>query len=136
MAKKLLTAVAAVLVLDRKILFSKRKQNKHHGGFWELPGGKIEIYETPESALKRELKEELGIIVKEKKLSSFTFISYSYKKFHLLMPIYICLDWNGSVQPKEGQDIQWVDWSEMDALSVLPADKELLPELKKLIRKV
>ena len=52
------------------------------------------------------------------------------------MPIYICLDWNGSVQPKEGQDIQWVDWSEMDALSVLPADKELLPELKKLIRKV
>ena len=72
-------------------------------GLWEFPGGKVETGERPEQSLIRELKEELGIIVKEECLAPLTFASHLYPDFHLLMPLYVCRRWEGFVEAQEGQ---------------------------------
>lgn len=77
-------------------------------GLWEFPGGKIESGELPEAALIRELKEELAIEVNRACLAPLTFASHSYEDFHLLMPLYICRKWQGSVAARENQELKWV----------------------------
>ena len=86
-------------------------------GLWEFPGGKIHDGETPEAALIRELKEELGIDVKEACLAPFTFASHRYEKFHLLMPLYVCRRWEGQVTAQEGQELAWVRPAKLARLS-------------------
>ena len=73
-------------------------------GLWEFPGGKVEAGERPEQSLIRELKEELGIVVKEDCLAPLTFASHLYPDFHLLMPLYVCRRWEGFVEAQEGQE--------------------------------
>ncbi|MGH7124364.1 MAG: NUDIX domain-containing protein, partial [Stellaceae bacterium] len=83
-----LVIVAACALLDPKgaVLIAKRPQGRSLAGLWEFPGGKVEAGETPEAALIRELKEELGIEIKAACLASFVFASHAYEGFHLLMP--------------------------------------------------
>ena len=76
---------------------------KSMAGLWEFPGGKVEAGERPEETLIRELKEELGIVVKEACLAPLTFASHAYPDFHLLMPLYVCRRWEGTVTALEGQ---------------------------------
>jgi 8-oxo-dGTP diphosphatase len=77
-------------------------------GLWEFPGGKVDAGELPETALVRELKEELDIDITESCLAPLTFASHVYEDFHLLMPLYACRMWKGDVAPMEGQKIKWV----------------------------
>ena len=94
---KLLLVVAGALVdADGRVLIAQRPQGKALAGLWEFPGGKLDPGERPEAALIRELKEELGIDVKEACLAPLTFASYAYPEFHLLMPLYICRRWEGT----------------------------------------
>lgn len=105
---KVLTVVAAALIRENgHMLLAQRPPGKAMAGLWELPGGKLETGESPETALVRELKEELGIVVNEKNLEPFTFASHRYEDFHLLMPIFICRHWLGQLQPVEGQALAW-----------------------------
>src|SRR5690606_11705513 len=83
-----LVAAAALVDRDGRILIAQRPQGKAMAGLWEFPGGKVEPGETPERALIRELKEELGIDITAACLAPFTFASHSYDGFHLLMPLY------------------------------------------------
>ncbi|MGD0185900.1 MAG: (deoxy)nucleoside triphosphate pyrophosphohydrolase [Roseiarcus sp.] len=130
----LLLVVAVALVdADGRVLIARRPEGKALAGLWEFPGGKLGANETPEDALIRELREELGIEVKAPCLAPLTFASHAYDDFHLLMPLYICRRWEGFVQPLEGQALKWVRPKELRAYPMPPADEPLIPHLVDLL---
>jgi 8-oxo-dGTP diphosphatase len=89
--------------------------------------------EAPEAALIRELREELGIDVAEVCLAPFTFASHRYERFHLLMPLYVCRRWSGTVTPREGQALAWVRPLKLDQYPMPPADRPLFAMLQDLL---
>ncbi|MBV8104437.1 MAG: (deoxy)nucleoside triphosphate pyrophosphohydrolase [Hyphomicrobiales bacterium] len=130
----LLLVVAAALVdADGRVLLSQRPKGKALEGLWEFPGGKIDRNERPEDALVRELREELGIVVKVPCLAPLTFASYAYDDFHLLMPLFVCRKWEGMVQPLDGQALKWVRPKDIRAYPMPPADEPLIPHLEDLL---
>ena len=88
---------------------------------------------TPEQALIRELREELGIDTKQSCLAPLAFASHGYDDFHLLMPLYVCRVWNGTVVPKEGQELRWVRPVRLGDFPMPPADAPLIPVLRDLL---
>lgn len=127
---KLLLVVACALVdSDNRILIAQRPEGKQLAGLWEFPGGKVEPGERPEQALIRELKEELGIDVREPCLAPLTFASHAYPDFHLLMPLYVCRRWEGFVRSGDGQALKWVRPRDLRDWPMPPADEPLIPPL-------
>jgi 8-oxo-dGTP diphosphatase len=127
-----IVTVAAVALIDAdgRVLLAQRPAHKEHGGLWEFPGGKIHPGETPEAALIRELKEELGIDVPARCLAPLTFASHSYETYHLLMPLYACRNWHGEPEPLEGQKLAWVRKDKLPSYAMPPADIPLVPILQ------
>jgi 8-oxo-dGTP diphosphatase len=127
---KLTLVVACALVdPDKRVLIAQRPEGKALAGLWEFPGGKLEAGERPEATLIRELHEEIGITVKEACLAPLTFASHAYEDFHLLMPLYICRRWEGSVVAREGQKLAWVRPNKLRDYPMPPADIPLIPHL-------
>jgi 8-oxo-dGTP diphosphatase len=107
-------ACAVLTNADSSVFIVQRPPNKSMPGFWEFPGGKIEAGETPQAALKRELMEELGLRVDEKDLIPFSFVSMDYDTFHLVMLVFTCRVWQGTVQLLENQgQYNWVSPEDM-----------------------
>ena len=129
----LLVAAAALVDADNRVLIAERPMGKSMAGLWEFPGGKVHDGETPETALVRELKEELGIDVCLTCLAPLNFASHAYEKFHLLMPLYLCRSWEGEITPREGQRIKWVRASRLADYPMPPADLPLIPWLRDLL---
>ena len=131
---RLVLVVAVALVdADGRVLLAQRPAGKSLAGLWEFPGGKLDQGETPEAALIRELKEELGIDVSASCLAPFTFASYGYAGFHLLMPLYVCRKWQGAIVPKEGQRLAWVRPEKLGDYPMPPADTPLIAMLRDLL---
>ena len=131
--KILLVAACALVDADGRVLIAQRPGGKSMAGLWEFPGGKIESGEQPEQTLIRELKEELGIIVSEACLAPLTFASHSYPDFHLLMPLYVCRRWDGTVAAREGQQLAWVKPNRLRDYEMPPADIPLVSHLMALL---
>jgi len=131
--KLVLVAACALIDPDGRVLIAERPPGKSMAGLWEFPGGKIEAGERPEETDIRELKEELGIDVKEPCLAPFTFASHAYPDFQLLMPLYVCRRWEGIVSPREGQAIKWVRPLDLNSYPMPPADLPLIPMLRDLL---
>ena len=123
-------AVGVVVNPAREILVARRHQDQHQGGLWEFPGGKVELGETPEAALIRELHEELGIDTWKSCLAPLTFVSHAYDDFHLLMPVFACRKWQGTPQSREGQELAWVRSKDLRNYPMPPADLPLIPVLR------
>ena len=126
---KLVVAVALVDA-EGRVLLARRPKGREMAGLWEVPGGKMHDGESPETALVRELKEELGIDVTESCLAPFTFASHEYETFHLLMPLFVCRKWEGMVRPLEGQELTWVRPEQMADYRMPPADVPLIAMLR------
>ena len=133
-AKPTLLVVAVAMVdSDGRVLLAQRPPGKQLAGLWEFPGGKVHEGETPEAALVRELKEELGVDTAASCLAPFTFASHSYDDFHLLMPLFVCRMWEGFPTPLEGQRLAWVRPAKMGDYPMPPADLPLVAMLRDLL---
>ena len=128
----LLVAAAALVDVDGRVLLARRPPGKPMAGLWEFPGGKVRDGETPETALVRELREELGIGVTESGLVPFTFSSHAYDDFHLLMPLYVCRAWKGLVTAREDQELEWARTRDMADFPMPPADAPRVAMLRDL----
>ena len=133
--KRPIVIVAACALLDREgaVLIAKRPEGRPLAGLWEFPGGKVEAGEEPEEALIRELHEELGVAIEKRDLAPLTFASHAYPDFHLLMPVYLCRRWQGSVAAHEGQELLWVKPSALHLYDMPPADEPLKIALRDLV---
>ena len=118
---------------DGRVLIAQRPEGKSLEGFWEFPGGKVEMNESPETALIRELHEELGINTWGSCLAPLTFASHKYDEFHLLMPLYVCRKWSGIVQARENQALKWLTPAQILKVKMLPADLPLVACLRDLL---
>ena len=126
----LLVAAVGLIDPDGRVLLARRPEGKPLAGLWEFPGGKVHAGETPEAALIRELKEELGIDVTEACLAPFAFASHGYEAFHLLMPLFLCRRWEGQVTAMEGQALAWVRPQKLADYAMPPADRPLVALLR------
>ena len=124
--KTVLVVAVALVDAEGRVLIAQRPEGKQLAGLWEFPGGKVEPGERPEAALIRELKEELGIDVKEACLAPFVFTSHAYESFHLLMPLYLCRRWSGTVQAREHAALKWVRPNRLRDYPMPPADEPLV----------
>ena len=129
----LLVAACALVDADGRVLIAERPVGRTMAGLWEFPGGKVESGERPEETLIRELSEELSITVKEACLAPLTFASHAYADFHLLMPLYVCRRWDGTVTGREGQKLAWVKPNRLKDYPMPPADVPLISHLMTLL---
>ena len=129
----ILVAACALVDVDGRVLIAQRPPDKAMAGLWEFPGGKVERGERPEDALIRELHEELGIVVKEACLAPLTFASHAYPDFHLLMPLYVCRRWEGTVTAREHARLAWVRPNRLRDYPMPPADEPLISHLMTLL---
>lgn len=133
-ARPIVLVVAVALVdVDGRVLIARRPEGKTMEGLWEFPGGKVEDGETPEAALIRELKEELGIDTEQSCLAPFTFSSHAYDEFQLLMPLYVCRVWQGTPKAQERQELAWVSPLRLRDYPMPPADRPLIAMLRDLL---
>lgn len=122
-SRPLVWVSAAALINEKgELLMAERPEGGNMAGVWELPGGKMEAGETPEQTLIRELKEELHIDVKEEDCEPLGFTSYRYDTFHLIMPFYLCRQWEGIPHGAEGQRLAWITYADLAHLPLPPAD--------------
>lgn len=124
---KTIEVVAAIIKKDDTILATRRGYGEFIN-MWEFPGGKMEIGETREEALIREIKEELSISIT---VDTFvTTIDYDYPAFHLTMHCFLCTQSMGTLTLNEHNDAKWIHKSELNELDWLPADLAILEILK------
>ncbi len=126
-------AAVALVDIDGRVLIARRPEGKAMAGLWEFPGGKLQAGETPEAALVRELREELGIDTRSSCLAPIAFASHAYEDFHLIMPLYVCRVWQGSVTAREGQELAWVRPARLADYPMPPADQPLVAMLRDLL---
>ena len=136
-----MVVVAVALVdRDRRVLMQKRHRDSMHGGLWEFPGGKIEPGESPESAIIREITEELGIVLSEDDLHPLSFASGTTTgagdSRPLVILLYTCTRWSGKPQCLEGEAIAWCGANYLAALEMPPLDYPLAQVLVEKFLKV
>jgi 8-oxo-dGTP diphosphatase len=128
-----LVVAVALVDVDGRVLIARRPEGKKLAGLWEFPGGKVDPGESPEAALIRELREELGIDTHESCLAPLTFASHAYDDFHLLMPLYVCRRWKGEVRAREHSELAWVRPVRLGDYPMPPADAPLIAMIHDII---
>ena len=129
-AKKTINVVAAIIRKDDRILATQRGYGEFKGGY-EFPGGKIEEGESKEDALIREIREELDININ---ITEFLHrVEYEYESFNLIMDCYFANIESGDIKLLEHSDMKWLKKEELDSLSWLPADVEIIEILKRVM---
>lgn len=126
----LFVVAAALTNQEGEILLQKRPYGKQMAGLWEFPGGKVDTGESPESALVRELQEELGIDVSKENLVPITFASEPLGDRNLLLLLYRCSNWSGEPAALDSPELRWMLPRDMDELPMPPADVPLVHALQ------
>jgi 8-oxo-dGTP diphosphatase len=120
-------AAAVILARDGRVLLAQRPAGKAYAGYWEFPGGKIEPGESPREALARELREELGIIVR--RAAPWLVQRYRYTHAHVELHFFRVSDWSGEPVGHDGQAFAWQTPGRFDVQPLLPANTFVLRAL-------
>ena len=123
---KRIEVVAAIIRKEGKIFATQRGYGEWKD-WWEFPGGKMEPGETPEEALKREIREELSTEIRVDEL--LCTVEYDYPKFHLTMHCYLCSLTTDDLHLNEHEAARWLAMDELNSVKWLPADREVLSSL-------
>ena len=123
---KKIEVVAAIIVKEKKVFATQRGYGEFKDG-WEFPGGKIELGESSEEALVREIREELDVDIKVGRLLET--VEYDYPRFHLTMHCFICELLSEEIILKEREDAKWLAEDELDSVDWLPADVSLIDKI-------
>lgn len=127
---KTINVVAAVIFKDGKVFATQRGYGEFKDG-WEFPGGKVEPGESPEDALRREIREELEVEVSVGNLIDT--IEYDYPAFHLSMKCFACTIAGGSLHLLEHEAAKWLTSTQLGSVNWLPADVTLIPKIEKMM---
>lgn len=125
---KRIEVVAAIIKHEDKIFATQRGYGDFKDG-WEFPGGKMELGETPQQALVREIREELDTEIEVGELIET--VEYEYPQFHLTMHCFWCTIVSGELELKEHEAAQWLTKETLDSVDWLPADKGLIENIRK-----
>ena len=124
--------VVAAVIRDNDRIFATQRGYGNYKGWWEFPGGKIEAGETPQEALKREIREELDTLVEVGNLIAC--VEYDYPEFHLSMDCFWCTVLEGNLHLNEAEDARWLTKENLMSVKWLPADLEVLEVISKSIQ--
>ena len=127
---KQIEVVAAIIRKGDKIFATQRGYGEWQD-WWEFPGGKMEVGETPEGALKREIREELSAEINVGEL--LTTVEYDYPKFHLTMHCFLCTLVGEALHLNEHEAARWLTKDELDSVKWLPADEIVVEKIKDLL---
>lgn len=130
MEEKKQIEVVAAIIYDGDKVFATQRGYGDWKDWWEFPGGKMEVGETPEEALNREIREELAAEIAVGNL--LTTVEYDYPKFHLTMHCYMCKVESGSLTLLEHEAARWLKREELNSVKWLPADEKVVIALKQL----
>ncbi|MBQ4566636.1 MAG: (deoxy)nucleoside triphosphate pyrophosphohydrolase [Desulfovibrio sp.] len=120
---------AGIIWRDGHFLAAQRPPDKIQAGWWEFPGGKLEGGESPAAALGRELREELGITVRQASFWQIVEHVYAERGFAVRLHFFHVTAFEGEPRPAEGQAVRWVSPAEARELGFLPADADILRQL-------
>ena len=116
--------VVAAIIRKGDIIFATQRGYGEWKDWWEFPGGKMEPGETPEEALKREIREELSTDISVDKF--LCTVEYDYPNFHLTMHCYLCSVLTYALHLNEHEAAKWLSIDNLDSVKWLPADKKVL----------
>jgi 8-oxo-dGTP diphosphatase len=121
----------ALFDADGRVLLAQRPEGKHLAGGWEFPGGKVDPGETALQALKRELREELGIETH----SARPLIAYEHPYPHrtVLLDLWHVTEYSGVPRPLEGQPLKWVATEALEKVGLLAADAPMVPAIREIV---
>ena len=125
--RKRIEVVAAIIHDDKGRIFATQRGYGAMKDGWEFPGGKMEADETPEQALRREIKEELDTLIAVENL--LTTVEWDYPDFHLTMHCYLCHVESGTLTLKEHEAARWLTLDQLNTVDWLPADKEVIKKM-------
>jgi len=127
-AGHMIAVAAALLARGGKLLIARRPEGRHMGGKWEFPGGKLEADELPEQALKRELREELGVEAEIGPIRAA--IPYRYPEKDVLLLFYSARVTEGEPRPIDEAELRWIGADELDGYDFAPVDRLLVDRLR------
>lgn len=128
MTKKSIHVAVGVIYKDQQLFICKRPDDKHQGGLWEFPGGKVEQGETVFTALKRELLEEVSLVIHSSK--ELMVIEHDYSDKSVRLDVHIVDDFSGEAHGAEGQQGQWVAIGELDDYAFPAANVAIIDKIK------
>ena len=120
--------VVAAIIRDGDKVFATQRGYGDYKDWWEFPGGKVEVGETPEKALVREIQEELNTTINVDRF--LTTVDWDYPKFHLTMHCYLCTIAEGELTLLEHEAAKWLTMDTIDEVNWLPADVLVVEALK------